>query len=215
VSRRLTDYRLFVYGSQAYLDPAPPILGVHDMRNHPIIGYIEEMMFAPQVNYLTAIGPSVGARVRSTSLLAQAHAARGGAGPCILPAFIGSSYPMLVPVLPDKVSLTRCFHMRIHEDQRNAAHVRAVASFIVGEVQRSAAIFRERMRLEARQNGRSRVRLRTGKWRSPLGLANSPRSRPSTFCPTCRKASCVSPSRPLIQARATTPWQSDAPRKAD
>jgi DNA-binding transcriptional LysR family regulator len=143
VSRRLTDYRLFVYGSQAYLDAAPPILSVDDMRNHPIIGYIEEMMFAPQVNYLTALGPSVEARVRSTSLMAQAHAALGGAGLCILPAFIGSSYPMLVPVLPDKVSLTRSFHMHIQEDQRKAAHVRAVASFIVDEVQRSAAIFRE------------------------------------------------------------------------
>jgi DNA-binding transcriptional LysR family regulator len=143
VSRRLTDYRLFVYGSQAYLDAAPPILSVDDMRNHPIIGYIEEMMFAPQVNYLTALGPSVEARVRSTSLMAQAHAALGGAGLCILPAFIGSSYPMLVPVLPDKVSLTRSFHMHIQEDQRKAAHVKAVASFIVDEVQRSAAIFRE------------------------------------------------------------------------
>ena len=143
VSRRLTDYRLFVYGSQAYLDAAPPILSVDDMRNHPIIGYIEEMMFAPQVNYLTALGPSVEARVRSTSLMAQAHAALGGAGLCIPPAFIGSSYPMLVPVLPDKVSLTRSFHMHIQEDQRKAAHVKAVASFIVDEVQRSAAIFRE------------------------------------------------------------------------
>jgi DNA-binding transcriptional LysR family regulator len=95
------------------------------------------------VNYLTALGPSVEARVRSTSLMAQAHAALGGAGLCILPAFIGSSYPMLVPVLPDKVSLTRSFHMHIQEDQRKAAHVKAVASFIVDEVQRSAAIFRE------------------------------------------------------------------------
>jgi DNA-binding transcriptional LysR family regulator len=143
VSRRLTDYLLFVYGSQAYLDAAPPILSVDDMRNHPIIGYVEEMVFAPQVSYLTAIGPNVEARIRSPSLIAQAHAALGGAGLCILPAFIGSSYPTLVPVLPDKVSLTRSFHMHIHEDHRKAAHVRAVASFIVDEVQRSAAIFRE------------------------------------------------------------------------
>src|SRR6201998_4023648 len=72
VSRRLTDYRLFVYGSQEYLGARPPILRVDDMRNHPIIGYIEEMIFAPQVNYLTALGPSVEARVRSTSSLPQA-----------------------------------------------------------------------------------------------------------------------------------------------
>jgi DNA-binding transcriptional LysR family regulator len=141
VSRRLTDYRLFVYGSQAYLDTAPPILTVEDMRNHPIIGYVEEMVLAPEANYLNAIGPNVEARIRSTSLIAQAHAALGGAGLCILPAFIGSSYPTLAPVLPDKISLTRSFHMHIHEDHRKAGHVRAVASFIADEVRRNAAVF--------------------------------------------------------------------------
>jgi DNA-binding transcriptional LysR family regulator len=143
VSRRLTDFRLFVYGSRAYLDAGPPILSVEDMRRHPIVGYVEEMVFTPEVNYLAAIGPNVEARIRSTSLVAQAHAALGGAGLCILPAFIGCSYPTLIPVLPDKISLTRSFHMHIHEDHRKAAHVRAVATFIAEEVQKNAAIFHE------------------------------------------------------------------------
>ena len=143
VSRRLTDYRLFVYGSQAYLDSAPAILNVEDLRNHPIVGYVEEMVFAPEVNYLAAIGPDVEARIRSTSLVAQAHAALGGAGLCILPAFIGSSYPTLTPVLPNKISFTRSLHMHIHEDHRKAAHVRAVATFIAEEVRKNAAIFHE------------------------------------------------------------------------
>jgi DNA-binding transcriptional LysR family regulator len=143
VSWRLTDYRLFVYGSRAYLDAALPIFAVEDMKSHPIISYVEEMAFTPQVNYLSAIGPEVQARIRSTSLIAQAHAALGGAGLCILPAFIGSSYPLLVPVLPEKVSLTRSFHMHIHEDHKKAAHVRAVASFIASEIERNAALFHE------------------------------------------------------------------------
>jgi DNA-binding transcriptional LysR family regulator len=143
VSRRLTDFRLFVYGSRAYLDTTPPILNVDDIRNHPIIGYVEEMVFAPQQNYLTAIGANVKARIRSTTLIAQAQAAIGGAGLCILPAFVGASCPSLVPVLPDKVSLTRSFHMHIHEDHRKAAPVRAVASFIAEEVEKNPAFFRE------------------------------------------------------------------------
>jgi DNA-binding transcriptional LysR family regulator len=141
VSRRLTDYRLFVYGSRAYLDAAPAIFTPEDIRAHPMISYVEEMVFAPQVNYLSAIGPEVGARIRSTSLVAQAHAVLGGAGLCILPAFIGSSYPTLVPVLPEKLSLTRSFHMHIHEDHRKASHVRAVASFIASEVEKNSTLF--------------------------------------------------------------------------
>jgi DNA-binding transcriptional LysR family regulator len=110
------------------------------MKSHPIISYVEEVAFVPEVNYLSAIGPEVQARIRS---IAQAHAALGGAGLCILPAFIGSSYPTLLPVLPEKVSLTRSFHMHIHEDHKKAAHVRAVASFIAREVERNAALFHE------------------------------------------------------------------------
>src|SRR5258706_1517821 len=51
VSRRLTDYRLFVYGSRAYLDAARPILSLDGMRNHPMSGCIQQMAFAPQLKH--------------------------------------------------------------------------------------------------------------------------------------------------------------------
>jgi DNA-binding transcriptional LysR family regulator len=140
VSRRLTDYRLFVYGSLAYLDAAPAIFTPEDIRAHPLITYVEETVYAPEVDWLSAIGPEVRARICSTSLVARAHATLGGAGLCILPAFIGSSYPTLVAVLPEKVSLTRSLHMHIHEDHRKAP-LRAVASFIESEVEKIAASF--------------------------------------------------------------------------
>jgi DNA-binding transcriptional LysR family regulator len=62
---------------------------------------------------------------------------------CGLPAFIASSYPTLVPVLPDQVSFTRSYHMHIHEDHRRAAPVREVAAFIAAEVERNHSLFHE------------------------------------------------------------------------
>jgi DNA-binding transcriptional LysR family regulator len=141
VSRRLTDYRLYVYASEAYLENVPPIRATDDLKDHPAIGYIEELIYTPEINFLGAIGSNAEARIRSTSLLVQVHAALGGAGLCILPAFIASSYPSLVPILPKQVALTRSFHMHIHEDHRRAAHVKAVASFIAAEVERNARLF--------------------------------------------------------------------------
>jgi DNA-binding transcriptional LysR family regulator len=140
-SRRLTNYRLFVYGSRKYLETAPPLDSIDDLKHHPIIGYVEELVFTPEVDYLGAIGSEIDAPIRSTSLVTQIHAVLGGAGLCILPAFVGSSYPNLAAVLTDKISLTRAFHMHIHEDHRKAAHVRAVASFIESEVEKNAALF--------------------------------------------------------------------------
>jgi DNA-binding transcriptional LysR family regulator len=141
VSRRLTDYRLYVYASQSYLEKTLPIRETGDLNNHPTIGYVEELMFTPEVDYLSALGPNVEARVRSTNLMAQVHATLGGGGLCILPAFIASNYPTLFPVLPEQISLTRSFHMHIHEDYQKAAHVGAVASFIAAEVKRNSRLF--------------------------------------------------------------------------
>ncbi|MGU3541266.1 LysR substrate-binding domain-containing protein, partial [Methylobacterium sp. A54F] len=88
VARRLTDYRLHVHAAPAYLAGAPPIRTVADLRAHPFVGYIEDMLFAKELNYLNVVGPEVAARLRSTNPLAQAHATLAGAGLCILPAFI-------------------------------------------------------------------------------------------------------------------------------
>ncbi|WP_375457052.1 LysR family transcriptional regulator [uncultured Methylobacterium sp.] len=141
VTRRLTDYRLFVYGARSYLDAAEPIRNVADLGRHPFVSYIEDMLFARELNYLSVIGPDASARLRSTNLLAQVHATLAGAGLCIVPAFIASAHPGLVPVLPDALSLTRAFHMHIHEDHRKAAHIREVAAFIVDAVDAARELF--------------------------------------------------------------------------
>jgi DNA-binding transcriptional LysR family regulator len=141
IARRLTDYRLFVYGAEAYLAAHPPIDTAADLERHPFVGYIEDMLFTRELNYLGVLGADVSARLRSTNLLAQVHATLGGAGLCILPAFIAATHPGLRAVLPGTVCLTRAFHMHIHEDHRQAAPIRAVAAFIAGEVEAARDLF--------------------------------------------------------------------------
>ena len=137
VSRRLTDYQLLVYAAQNYLAAHPPITSAADFQQHDFIGYIEDMLFTPELNYLSLIGDKINPRIRSTNLITQMHAALAGGGLCVLPVFIAAGQPGLAPVLPEAVSLTRSFFMHIHEDNRKAAHVRAVAAFIAAEVESS------------------------------------------------------------------------------
>jgi DNA-binding transcriptional LysR family regulator len=149
VSRRLTDFRMYVYASRAYLKEAAPIVAIEDLKKHPFIGFVEELWFASElhysaaviINYSDAIGADVERRIRSTSILAQLHATLSGSGLCMLPAFVASSYPELVPLLPEQVSVTRSLHMHIHEDHRRAAPVREVAGFIAAEVARNHSLF--------------------------------------------------------------------------
>jgi DNA-binding transcriptional LysR family regulator len=141
VSRRLADHRLYVYASRAYLRAAATIVAREDLKKYPFIGFVDDLVFAPQLNYRDLIGADVEPRIRSTNVLAQLHATLSGSGLCVLPAFVASGYPTLVPVLPEQVSLTRSFHMHIHEDHRRDAPVREVAAFIAAEVERNHSLF--------------------------------------------------------------------------
>ena len=50
VSRRLTDHRMYVYASRAYLNDAAPIAAKEDLKKHPFIGFVEERESAPRIH---------------------------------------------------------------------------------------------------------------------------------------------------------------------
>ena len=62
------------------------------LRDHAFVGYIEDLIFTPELDYLNVVGSNVVARLRSTNLLAQVHATLAGSGLCILPAFMASAF---------------------------------------------------------------------------------------------------------------------------
>ena len=139
VSRCLTDHRTYVYASRAYLSEAAPIAAREDLKKHPFIGFVDELLFPHEIRFSDAIG--VEPRIRSTNVLATPrHPDRKR---FLLPAFIASSNPTLVPVLPDQVSFTRSYHLHIYEDHRKAPHVREVSGFIAAEVERNHSLFHE------------------------------------------------------------------------
>jgi len=141
VSRRLTDYRLGVYAARSYLAAHPAILSPADFARHEFVGYIEDMLFTPELNYLSTIGAGITARMRSTNLVAQVEATAAGSGLCVVPAFIARRHEELVPVLPETVALKRSFFMHIHEDNRKSVHVRAAAAFISEEISKNPEFF--------------------------------------------------------------------------
>jgi DNA-binding transcriptional LysR family regulator len=144
VSRRLIDYTLQVYASVGYLAAHPPITSAADFGGHDFVGYIEDMLLTPALNYLSLIGANIEPRIRSTNLITQLHATLAGAGLCVLPVFLARDHPSLVPVLPKVTTLTRSFFMHVHEDNRKSAHVRAVAAFISAEIAENTALFQAR-----------------------------------------------------------------------
>lgn len=133
VARKLADYRLGLYATAAYLDAAPPVTSVEDLFAHRMIGYIDDLIFTPELDYLDEVARGLRPRLQSSNLVAQMRATVAGAGICVLPVFMAVNEPSLIRVLPDKVTLERAFWLVVHADLKDVARVRTVVDFIVRE----------------------------------------------------------------------------------
>lgn len=140
-ARKLTDYRLSLYATAGYLESHPPIERRRDLAGgHSFIGYIDDLIFAPELDYIEAVG-EIAPRIKSSSLVAQLRATLAGAGLCILPHFIAREYPSLLQVLPEDVTMVRSFWLLVHEDMRSLARISVTADFIADLVRRDQHVF--------------------------------------------------------------------------
>lgn len=134
VSRKLTDYGLGLYAAPAYLDVRPPLRTRADMAGHRFIGYIGDLLYAPELDYMQAPDVDIRVALQSSNLIAQLQAALAGAGLCVLPDFIAAREPGLRRVLPRDVGLQRSLWLVVHADLKSLARIRAVMSMILEEV---------------------------------------------------------------------------------
>lgn len=141
IVRKLTDYTVRIYAAPEYLRDAPPLNSVDDLQHHRFVGYIPDVIEAPQLDVLPQLGEGLEAHFESTSVAAQLEATAAGAGLCVLPDFVATSYPGLEAVLADSFSLKREYWLAIHPEMINLARVRAVIDFIVESVRSEAALF--------------------------------------------------------------------------
>jgi DNA-binding transcriptional LysR family regulator len=126
VVTKLCDYRLKLYATQEYLQQAPPLERVEDLNHHRLIGYVDDLMFSDQLNYMERLLPDAQPAFRSTSVVAQYIQARSGLGLAILPCFLAAEAPQLKPVLEEDICLTRSFWLAAQPERKRLARVEAV-----------------------------------------------------------------------------------------
>ncbi|SEI89765.1 transcriptional regulator, LysR family [Pseudooceanicola nitratireducens] len=140
--QKITDYRLHLAASQDYLDRHGPIPSVAALRDHRMIGYIPDMIFDKELDYLNDLG---GGRVplASNSVVVQFHWLRQGGGVGIVHDFALPSAPDLRRILTDQLSLTRSFHLVRHADDARLERMNRFAALL------SDGLRQEVARLEA------------------------------------------------------------------
>ena len=117
--QRLADYRLHLAGHADYLSRHAPLRGLEDLRGHRMIGYIPDMIFDRELDYLSATGVEV-AQISSNSVAVQMQAVRAGAGLGIVHDFAIPFAPGVRRVLTDRIALRRSFWLIRHADDRGS-----------------------------------------------------------------------------------------------
>ena len=119
VVRQVTQYRLHLAASVDYLAAHGPIAALSDLGAHPVVGYIPDMIFDRELDYLSDLGAGRVA-LASNSVSVQVNMLRQGAGVGVVHDFSLPFAPELRPVLTQSLSLTRAFYLIRHvDDARN------------------------------------------------------------------------------------------------
>lgn len=136
LAEKLVDYRLSLAASEDYLSRHPPIRARSDLGGHSIVGYIPDMIFDRELDYLAEVGVGRVA-LASNSVAVQLNLLRAGGGVGVVHDFALPQAPGLRRVLADDVRLTRSFWLLRHADDRR-----------VERLARFAALFAQGVRAE-------------------------------------------------------------------
>lgn len=140
VSSKLTDYTLGLYASKSYLDHAGTPETVEALRAHPRIGYVEDLIFSPSLNFTGEVMRDWDASFEISSAIGQTEAVRSGAGIGILHDYVARQSCELKRVLPEIV-IRRSYWTTYHETTRDLIRLRTVVDFLRELVDEERHIF--------------------------------------------------------------------------
>lgn len=135
IVQKITDYRLSLAAAESYLAKSDDLSGVQDLRNHVVVGYIPDMIFDKELDYLSEIGieaPGIG----SNSVSVQINCIRQGGGVGFVHDFALPFHPGVQKVLTDQVGLIRSFYLVRHEDDKRLERMNRFATALVDGLRR-------------------------------------------------------------------------------
>ncbi|CAD7041707.1 LysR family transcriptional regulator [Pseudorhizobium halotolerans] len=140
ISSKLTDYTLGLYASRAHVKAHGMPGGLEDLRHHPRIGYVEDLIFSPSLNFTGEVMRDWDATLEVSSAIGQTEAVRSGAGIGILHDYIARQYPELVRILPDVV-IRRAYWTTYHESSRDLMRIKTLVRYLNDIVHEERHIF--------------------------------------------------------------------------
>lgn len=138
VVQKITDYRLTLAATRAYLKNHAPIQTPADLRGHRVVGYIPDMIFDKELDYLGDLGVDR-VPLASNSAAVQFQWVRQGLGLGMVHDFALPTQRGLRRVLADQISLTRSFYLIRHADDRRLERMSRFATALAAGLRAEVA----------------------------------------------------------------------------
>ncbi len=131
--QKITDYQLHL----AMRADGPHVQSLADLKTIPVVGYIPDMIFDKELDYLGNLGAG-GVQMASNSVSVQLQMLRqGGVG--IVHDFALPFAPELARVLTGQISLTRSFYLVRHAADRQSDRINRFANVLVAGLKAEVA----------------------------------------------------------------------------
>lgn len=140
IVRKLTNYKLGMFASEEYLATTASITHKKDLKNHQIIGYIDDLLFDSDLQFMEEITPGLTSQFRCTTVVAQMNAVAAGAGIGVIPYFMAHLEERIIPVLPEQI-IERGYWLQVNPESRQLARVRATIDFLVEQIDLERNLF--------------------------------------------------------------------------
>lgn len=132
----LSDYYLRLYSSPAYLKAQGVPHDIADLQRHAFVSYVESALQIAELGLGSSGLAEPAARFQATSIFAQIEAVRAGCGIGILPSFMATGHPDLVPVLPAAYERRLKFWAAARPESLRSPAVQAVIGAVLQETTR-------------------------------------------------------------------------------
>lgn len=131
LSKKITDYKLYLYTSKKYIEKQPlNLANIEEIKKQPFASYIPDILYTDELDFNHYIGDQLNEVFQGSTVMSQYQFVAGGGGFGILPYFMAHNDPRFIRVLPEKFSFTRIYWLLIPIDLHRLASVRALENVI-------------------------------------------------------------------------------------
>jgi DNA-binding transcriptional LysR family regulator len=125
--QKVTDYHLHLAATRDYIAAHQDLQRIEQVKDHPIIGYIPDLIFDKELDYLDEIGlrPTVG--LASNSVSVQINMINQGAGLGVVHDFAMPNFPDLAFLFKEELALKRSFYLVRHDGDRRVGRLNRFA----------------------------------------------------------------------------------------